>query len=180
MINVEEHIGLARKIAWGYYKGLQGRYTYDEIESTAYIGLIKAANNFDETKGFKFSSYAIPNIKGEIQRMYRDDKWHCVRRGVPHTISSLNIPTNEKGVGEIQDLLEDENFEDDLVDKLAIDKLTESLKDVEKEVIRLRYYEGLTQKEVSNIVNMSQANVSRIERDTIKKMRKELFRGIAI
>ena len=37
------------------------------------VGLTKAAQRFDESKGFAFSTYAVPLIIGEIQRFLRDD-----------------------------------------------------------------------------------------------------------
>ncbi|MBQ8027841.1 MAG: sigma-70 family RNA polymerase sigma factor [Clostridia bacterium] len=45
---------------------------YDDLFQAGCIGLIKAADNFDETRGFAFSTYAVPVILGEIKRIFRD------------------------------------------------------------------------------------------------------------
>ena len=45
---------------------------YDDLFQAGCIGLIKAADNFDETRGFSFSTYAVPVILGEIKRIFRD------------------------------------------------------------------------------------------------------------
>ena len=45
---------------------------YDDIYQAGCIGLIKAADGFDESRGLCFSTYAVPVILGEIRRMFRD------------------------------------------------------------------------------------------------------------
>ncbi|MBO5746418.1 MAG: sigma-70 family RNA polymerase sigma factor [Clostridia bacterium] len=45
---------------------------YDDLFSAGCLGLLKAANGFDETRGLMFSTYAVPVILGEIKRMFRD------------------------------------------------------------------------------------------------------------
>ncbi len=45
---------------------------YDDLFQAGCIGLIKAAENFDESRGFAFSTYAVPVILGEIRRIFRD------------------------------------------------------------------------------------------------------------
>lgn len=108
-INIEEHLGLARKIASEFSKNINCKYTYDELESQAFLGLVKAANRFDEERGFKFSSFAVPIIRYEIMKTFRDDKWYFSKRGCPHSIASLNIKIgSEEKQEEIQNLLQDE------------------------------------------------------------------------
>lgn len=46
---------------------------YDDLFSAGCIGLIKAAKRFDENKGYKFSTYAVPVILGEIKQIFRDN-----------------------------------------------------------------------------------------------------------
>lgn len=45
---------------------------YEDLYSAGCVGLIKAADGFDENLGFAFSTYAVPSILGEIRRIFRD------------------------------------------------------------------------------------------------------------
>ena len=45
---------------------------YEELFQAGCVGLVKAADNFDEERGFAFSTYAVPVILGEIRRIFRD------------------------------------------------------------------------------------------------------------
>ena len=45
---------------------------YDDLYQAGCVGLIKAVDNFDESRGFSFSTYAVPVIMGEIKRLFRD------------------------------------------------------------------------------------------------------------
>lgn len=66
---VENNLGLVHSCA-NRFKG-RG-VEYDDLFQAGCVGLIKAADNFDETKGFSFSTYAVPVILGEIKRIFRD------------------------------------------------------------------------------------------------------------
>lgn len=66
---VEENLGLVHACAKRFAgKGVD----YEDIVSCGCIGLIKAIDNFDETRGIKLSTYAVPAILGEIKRIWRD------------------------------------------------------------------------------------------------------------
>lgn len=66
---IEKNIGLVHSIA----KRFKGRgEEYDDLYQAGCVGLIKAVDNFDESKGFLFSTYAVPVIMGEIRRLFRD------------------------------------------------------------------------------------------------------------
>ena len=68
-INIEEHLGLVHSCAQRFRgRGLE----YDDIFQSGCIGLTKAANKFDFSRGLKFSTYAIPVILGEIKSLFRD------------------------------------------------------------------------------------------------------------
>ncbi|MBE6786339.1 MAG: sigma-70 family RNA polymerase sigma factor [Ruminococcaceae bacterium] len=45
---------------------------YDDLFQAGCVGLVKAADNFDFSRGFAFSTYAVPVILGEIRRIFRD------------------------------------------------------------------------------------------------------------
>lgn len=66
---IEDNIGLVHSIA-NRFKG-RG-VEYDDLFQSGCVGLIKAVDNFDESRGFAFSTYAVPVIMGEIKRVFRD------------------------------------------------------------------------------------------------------------
>jgi len=66
---IESNIGLVHSVA----KRFKGRgVEYDDLFQCGCVGLIKAVDNFDESLGYKFSTYAVPVIMGEIKRIFRD------------------------------------------------------------------------------------------------------------
>lgn len=67
---VELNLGLVRKEAH-YWVG-QCKETYDDLLQVGSIGLINAIDKFEVTKGYAFSTFAMPYIRGEIQHYLRD------------------------------------------------------------------------------------------------------------
>ena len=66
---IEKNLGLVHACARKFKdRGVE----YDDLFQAGCVGLIKAADNFDETRGFSFSTYAVPVILGEIKRIFRD------------------------------------------------------------------------------------------------------------
>lgn len=67
---VEDNIGLAHSCVRRYIgRGIE----YDDLFQTACVGLIKAAENFDESRQLRFSTYAVPVILGELKQLFRLD-----------------------------------------------------------------------------------------------------------
>jgi RNA polymerase sigma-B factor len=63
---------VAREVARRY----EGRgLSADDLEQVAYLGLVKAVQHFDAAKGRDFLSYAVPTIRGEVRRWFRDGGW---------------------------------------------------------------------------------------------------------
>ena len=76
---IEDHMPYARHIAQRYGgHGASG----EDFEQVAYLGLVKAVDNFDPEHGTGFLGYATPMIIGEIKRYFRDATWgvHVPRR----------------------------------------------------------------------------------------------------
>lgn len=66
---IEDNLGLVYSCA----NRFRGRgVEYDDLVQAGCVGLIKAADNFDDERGFSFSTYAVPVILGEIKRIFRD------------------------------------------------------------------------------------------------------------
>ena len=69
---IEEHIALARSMASRYRnRGID----LDDLEQVALLGLTKAAQRFDPGAGHDFLSYAVPTVRGELRRHFRDAGW---------------------------------------------------------------------------------------------------------
>lgn len=69
-VSVEDNLGLVHAFARRYAgRGVE----YDDLFSAGCIGLVKAAKGFDPSRGFAFSTYAVPVIVGEMKRLFRDD-----------------------------------------------------------------------------------------------------------
>ncbi len=66
---ITENLGLVYALAHRFKnRGIE----YEELCSAGCVGLIKAVNGFDEERGLKFSTYAVPVILGEMKRLFRD------------------------------------------------------------------------------------------------------------
>ncbi|HKA27046.1 MAG TPA: sigma-70 family RNA polymerase sigma factor, partial [Gaiellaceae bacterium] len=82
---IEQYMSLVRSLARRYsYRGEQ----FEDLVQIGAIGLIKAIDRFDIDRGVELTTYATPNIIGEIKRHFRDRGW-SVR--VPRGLQELNI-----------------------------------------------------------------------------------------
>ncbi len=82
---IEQYMSLVRSLARRYsYRGEQ----LEDLVQIGAIGLIKAIDRFDLDRGVELTTYATPNIIGEIKRHFRDRGW-SVR--VPRGLQELNV-----------------------------------------------------------------------------------------
>ena len=73
------HLGLVHACCKRFSgKGIE----YEELYAAGCLGLTKAINNFDDSRGLQFSTYAFPVIMGEIKRLFRDGGTIKVSRSV--------------------------------------------------------------------------------------------------
>lgn len=85
---VENNLGLVYSIAKKFSdKGVD----YEDLVQIGCIGLIKAVDNFDESRGFSFSTYAVPVIIGEIRQFFRDDGSVKVSRSIKELGRKISI-----------------------------------------------------------------------------------------
>lgn len=157
------------------YSTTYGKDT-DDLISIGTIGLIKAINSFDNTKGIRLATYAARCIQNEILMVMRASKKEQKEVSLQdpigvdkegHSISLLGI------------MYADDDDVADLVSlKMQVKKLYEAisrhLKDREKEVLQMRYglcgHAAKTQREIAEMMGISRSYVSRIETKAIKKL----------
>ncbi|MGN0662465.1 MAG: sigma-70 family RNA polymerase sigma factor [Faecalibacterium sp.] len=84
---IEQNLGLVHSCA-GRFRG-RG-IEYDDLYSAGCMGLVKACDGFDETRGVCFSTYAVPVILGEIKKLFRDGGTVKVSR----SLKELNLRIN--------------------------------------------------------------------------------------
>lgn len=85
---IEQNLGLVHSCARKFIgRGIE----YDDLYSSGCVGLIKAIDNFDESLGFKLSTYAVPVILGEIKRLFRDGGMIKVSR----TLKELSLKASK-------------------------------------------------------------------------------------
>ena len=88
---------------------------YDDLFQAGSLGLIKAVDGFDESKGLKLSTYAVPVILGEIKRLFRDGGSVKVSR----TLKELALKVTRLSA-ELSKKLDREPSVSELADKLGI------------------------------------------------------------
>ncbi len=155
----------------------------EDLVSVGSLGLIKAINNFNIDKNIKLATFASRCIENEILMHLR--KTVKLKREV-----SLDEPLNIDGdgnelvLGDVISMENDsvtKNLESSCEQKILLE-LVEKLNNREKEIINLRFglnnYEEKTQKEVADMLGISQSYISRIEKKIISKLKKELVKVI--
>lgn len=151
----------------------------EDLVSVGTIGLIKAVNTFDPEKKIKLATYASRCIENEILMYLRRNS--KVKAEISF-YEPLNIDWdgNELLLSDILGTDTDEvyNFIEDEVDKQLLMVAMKKLSDREKEIVNLRF--GLngknekTQKEVADMLGISQSYISRLEKRIIKRLQKEI------
>ena len=216
---VEHNLKLVLKVT---YRFKNSGYELQDLFQIGVIGLIKAVKGFDIQKGFKFSTYAVSKIIGEIRLYLRDDGIIKVSRSLKKiarvirqkeeelkkelsrspSISELSAATeiakedivkaleanknpasiyqtinsdSEKDIY-LLDNLEDSKAEEDIsnFDKLELVEVLKSLDSRSRKIIFLRYFEDKTQREIADEIGVSQVQISRLEKQILKRMREAL------
>jgi RNA polymerase sigma-B factor len=194
----------------------------EDLIQVAYMGLLKAIDRYDPSRGIEFTTYATPTIIGEIKRYFRDHTWsiRVPRRlrelnyklmrivqelsqtlgrsptiqevadaaGVPfddvleamdvgHAYSLVSIDADPASGDEghnpaLLDAMSQEDralehFEDQATLEWALGMLAER----PREIVRMRYYEDLSQAEIARRLGISQMHVSRILREALARLR---------
>ncbi|MGC4938621.1 SigB/SigF/SigG family RNA polymerase sigma factor [Kribbella sp. DT2] len=115
---LEEVVELNLEIARGIARRFRGRGAEDDdLEQVACVGLMKAATNFRPEAGVPFIGYAVPSIRGEVKRYFRDCSW-TVR--IPRRLQELQGKI-ARVVPQLVQELGREPVAEEVADRLGVD-----------------------------------------------------------
>ena len=176
---IEHNLRLVAHIVKKYYSSTNDQ---DDLVSIGTIGLIKAIDSFDLSKGIRLSSYAARCIENEVLMFFRNSKKSAQD-------VSMNEPIDTDKDGNALVLMDVMSIEDCIIDELdtkiksekLLSYMDEVLSDREKRVILLRYgldgNQQLAQREVAKILGISRSYVSRIEKKALFTLNKRFNRS---
>lgn len=173
MIKVEDHIGLVGSISNKIYKKCGEIYDYDDIFQNGCLGLLNAAKRFDESKGYKFSTYAYIHIAGYITNTMKKQRMgprHGKYKAKYNPVSLNNYINEDENLEYIDILRYDENWNDiDL--KIAIEKLPFKY----KKLIKMKYFKKYKTKELMEVFGVSHTTINNYHRKALELLKKELL-----
>lgn len=163
---VLNHLNLAYSIALKFGADVPA----DDMKQEAVVALLKAADKFDESRGYAFSTFASVCIRNHLITYYN-------KHG-----RLIKIPTNvlkSSGGDFVGAYLTEEsievpdsfNIEAASSDHLFVQSLVSVLTEREKAVIFLRFWHGMTLKSVGEVLSISRESVRKIEVEALAKMR---------
>ena len=148
----------------------------EDLVSIGTIGLIKGVNTYKNDKNIKLATYASRCIDNEILMFLRKNK---KRKGEVSLEDSLSYDAEGNEL-HLEDLvgtdanIVSKGIEDETDKRLMYEELNK-LNDRDKKIISLRYglmgYSEMTQKDVANMLGISQSYISRIEKKVISKLK---------
>lgn len=178
-IEAEENLELIHFVANRFRNT---RVPYDELFAVCTMGYTKALNAFDKNRGVKLSTFAVNCMQNEVKFYLRKDKKHR-----QNTVSTGTILSRDKNGNDFQleDILSEQESENVMSvedtyelseDKGIIREAIESLTEQEQYIMNSRYglngFEEKTQKLIAEEIDMSQANVSKIQKNCIDKIKR--------
>ena len=157
----------------------------EDLISIGTIGLIKAVNTFNSAKNIKLATYASRCIENEILMYLR-------KRGAQRSELSFDEPLNTDWDGNellLSDILGTDGDEvsrplEDDAERAMLRRAVSALSDREREIISLRFGLGCgreyTQKEVADLLGISQSYISRLEKKIIERLRREMQKQLQV
>ena len=174
---IEHNLRLVVYVAKKYDSMQNG--SIEDLISIGTIGLVKAINTFKADKNIKLATYASRCIENEILMYLRKNNKIRYEISLDEPLN-IDYDGNELLLGDIvgtdDDLVEQEMMKSD--QKKIFYEALKNLNEREKEILILRYglsnNDELTQKDVADLLGISQSYISRLEKKIIKKLRSQL------
>ena len=156
----------------------------DDLLSIGTIGLIKAINSYNPEKNIKLATYASRCIENEILMYLRRNNKTKAEVSIDEPLN-VDWDGNELLLSDILGTDEDIIYKDleDEAERKILSKAIEKLSDRERMIVDLRYglsaSDGMekTQKEVADMLGISQSYISRLEKKIIKRLKKEMIKN---
>lgn len=153
----------------------------EDLVSIGTIGLIKAVNTFSPEKNIKLATYASRCIENEILMFLRKSAQHKNDISIDEPLN-IDWDGNELLLSDILGTDDDtvnSSIEDD-AEKTVLMDTVRKLPERERIIMEMRFGlktgREMTQKEVADVIGISQSYISRLEKKIIKKLKKELDR----
>ena len=157
----------------------------EDLISIGTIGLIKSINTFNPQKNIKLATYASRCIENEILMYLRRNNKTKLEVSIDEPLN-VDWDGNELLLSDILGTDEDVIYRDieTEVERKLLLKAVDKLSDREKTIINLRFGlsdpsgKELTQKEVAELLGISQSYISRLEKKIMKRLKKELIQAV--
>ena len=157
----------------------------EDLISIGTIGLIKAINSYNTDKNIKLATYASRCIENEILMYLRRNSKTKAEVSIDEPLN-VDWDGNELLLSDILGTEEDIIYKDleNEVERKMLSKAIEKLSERERIIVDLRYGlssidgEEKTQKEVADMLGISQSYISRLEKKIIKRLKKEMIKSI--
>ena len=179
-ILIERNLRLVAHIAKKYSKG---ECVSEDLLSVGTIGLIKAVNSFDNSKGIRLGTYASKCIENEILMNLRSEKKKQKEISLYEPIGT----DKEGNVVHLLEIIESEGVDVvaacDMQDKLKwlCKKFSKVLTEREQDIIIRRYglsgEDEVTQRELAKELSISRSYVSRIEKKALEKLKEDFLKA---
>lgn len=155
----------------------------EDLISIGTIGLIKAINTFNRDKNIKLATYASRCIENEILMYLRRNNKTKMEVSIDEPLN-VDWDGNELLLSDILGTDEDVIYKDieNEVERKLLGKAIDKLSERERTIVELRFGlntpdgDEMTQKEVADLLGISQSYISRLEKKIIRRLRKEIVR----
>lgn len=146
-------------IVFSVMKNLGIPLTDEDMFQTGTIGLLKAINTFDDSRGYSFSTYAFPIVRNELLIAFRKSKRSVV---AAFSLDDNADIGNGESVPYAEMIADGKDYEENVVNSMLAQQIFERLESREKHIFTMFFVESRTQSEISKALGISQSYVSRI------------------
>jgi RNA polymerase sigma factor (sigma-70 family) len=151
---VEDHIKYIRFMARRYDRKMR-----DDAEQFGVQGFLEAVRDFDTSKGYKLLTFASFRIRRSMQNIHRSEMKESLYEDI---LKSEDSDITAEGMIPSPELSK--------IEQKLRDALTE-LSDVEREILKLKYFEGFTCRQIGEILQLSHQRISQLENRAVKTLK---------